>query len=102
MPYKLYPARMAFYVYILTDDRNSRFIIGFTNNLVKTIHEMKFMQSGIFASQQVKKLVYFERHEEYEIAKRREREVINWEDGYMKTIISLQNAKYADLYEVIF
>ena len=93
---------MAFNIYILSNDKNSKFIVGFTQNLVKTIHEMKHMQSGIFESQQIKKLVYFESHDEYNEAKRREREVINWDDAYMKTIISLQNGKFTDLYENIF
>lgn len=93
---------MSFYVYILSNQDNSRFIIGFTNNLVRNIHEMKSSQAGASAAAQINKLVYYETHKEYDIAKRREREVIGWEDNYMKTVISFQNAKFADLYHTIF
>jgi len=93
---------MAFYIYILSDEKNSKFIVGFTNSLAKTVHETKHSQSGIFASQQITKLVYYEAHKEFDIAKRRERELIMWDDDYMKTIISLQNGKLEDLYNKIF
>jgi predicted GIY-YIG superfamily endonuclease len=48
------------------------------------------------------KLVYFERHEHYDDAKRRERDVLNWDDIYTKQIVSLQNGKFEDLYAKIF
>ena len=60
------------------------------------------MQDGFFSNNQVNKLIYFEKQEIYEEAKRREREVMMWEDKYMKTIISLQNGKFEDLYAKIF
>jgi predicted GIY-YIG superfamily endonuclease len=93
---------MAFSVYILTDEDNSRFSIGFTNNLVKKIHEVKHQESGRLASQQVNKLVYFETHDIYEDAKRREREILGWEESYTRTVISLMNPRFNDLYKKIF
>jgi putative endonuclease len=93
---------MPFYVYILANNENNKYIVGFTNNLVKNIHQMKHSQEGIFASQQINKLVYFERHEHYDDAKRRERDVLNWDDIYTKQIVSLQNGKFEDLYAKIF
>jgi len=93
---------MAFYVYILSNEDNSKFIVGFTNNLVRNIHEMRNSQAGVISRLQINKLVYFESHHDYNEAKRREREIIGWEDGYMKGIISLQNGRFNDLYEKIF
>ncbi len=93
---------MAFYVYILGNKENSKFIVGFTNNLVKNIHEMKTSQTGAAVSQMINKLIYYESHNEYDIAKRRERELLSWDDNYTKTIISLQNAKFEDMYSKIF
>lgn len=93
---------MAFYVYILSDEKNERFIVSFTHNLLKQIHEMKFMQSGLFAKERINKLVYYEVHNHFEEARRREREITSWDDDYMKTIISLQNSGFDDLYGRLF
>jgi putative endonuclease len=93
---------MAFYIYILSDDRNEKFIIGFTNNLVRQVHELKHMQEGVVANNKINKLIYYETHKEFEEAKRREREIVLWDDEYTKTIISLQNSKFNDLYSKIF
>ncbi len=93
---------MTFYVYILTDDKNTKFIVNFTQNLVRAIHEMKNSAQGFFSENQINKLVYFEPHEIYEDARRREREIISWNDEYTRTIVSLHNAKFEDLYDQIF
>ncbi len=93
---------MAFHVYILSDKKGSRFIVGMTNNLVRQVHEMRNMQQGFYAAQQVNRLVYFESHKDYNEAKRREREMLLWDDNYMKQIISMQNGKFDDLFSRIF
>ncbi len=93
---------MAFYIYILANDSNSKFIIGFTRNLVKQVHEVKHMQDGVAAKEKINKLVYYETHPFFEEAKRREAEIISWDDDYTKLIVGLRNAKFADLYSKIF
>ena len=86
----------------MSDGENNKFIPGFTNNLVKSVHELKCMQSSTDLRAKVNKLVYYEKHDIYEDARRREREVSRWEDSYIKTIVGLQNGRFEDLYEKIF
>ena len=51
----------AYYVYILTKERNSVFYVGVTNNLIRRVYEHKEgITSGFTKKYDVKMLVYYE------------------------------------------
>jgi len=66
----------AFYVYILAKGRNSTFYTGFTSNLVKRIWEHKNeLADGFTKKYGIKTLVYYEVHDDYDAALKREKQL---------------------------
>ena len=68
-----------YYVYILTNDRNTRFYIGMTNNLARRIYEHRNeLLDGFTRLYHIHKLVYFEMCHNVEDAVRREKQLKSW------------------------
>jgi putative endonuclease len=88
------------YVYIITNDERKKFKYGFTKNLKKTIHEIKF--KTVEEREKYDILVYFEAHEEFEEAKKREKIINMWSFQYAANVIRLTNPDMKDLYPKLF
>lgn len=89
---------MAYYVYIMMDENNTRHFIGFTNNLARKVQEHKSDTVTLFAKHGINKLVYYEKHAEHNEARRRETIIKSWEDGYLKNILSISNKFLEDIF----
>lgn len=92
----------AFYVYILAKGRNSTFYTGFTSNLVKRTWEHKNeLADGFTKRYDIKTLVYYEVHEDYDAALKREKQLKKWRRQSKMKLIESMNPKWLDLYDSI-
>jgi putative endonuclease len=89
---------MAYYVYIMMNEDNTRHYIGFTNNLARKVQKYKTDLTTYVGKNGLTKLVYYEKHDEFAEAKRREEVVKDWEKDYLKNILKISNKKYEDLF----
>ena len=88
-----------YFVYILAKDRNGTFYIGFTENLVKRVHEHKNELAGGFTRKYgIKTLVYYETCSDYEGALFREKQLKKWRRASKIKLIEAMNPKWRDLY----
>ena len=91
-----------FYVYILASKRNGTIYVGSTSDLVRRVWEHKnSMIPGFTAKYNVHNLVYYETHETYVEAARREKRFKNWCRQWKLNLIENQNPGWRDLYEEI-
>jgi len=92
----------SFYVYILASKRNGTIYVGSTSDLVRRVWEHKnSMIPGFTAKYNVHNLVYYETHETYVEAARREKRFKNWCRQWKLNLIENQNPEWRDLYEDI-
>lgn len=92
----------AYFVYILAKGRNSTFYTGFTQNLVKRIWEHKNGQADGFTKKyEIKFLVYYEVHDNYDAALKREKQIKKWNRAWKMRLIEEKNPNWNDLYETI-
>ena len=93
---------MNYYVYILASERNGTLYIGITNDLVKRIYEHKNDYiDGFTKKYNVKKLVYYEQHEDVESALTREKQIKKWYRKWKLKLIEEYNREWKDLYKEI-
>ena len=91
-----------YYVYILTNDRNTVNYIGVTNDLSRRMYEHSSGAIKGFTSQyNVKKLVYFERCDIAEQAIAREKQLKNWHKEWKMNLVKGLNPELRDIYEDI-
>ena len=90
------------YVYILASQRNGTLYVGATTDLIKRTweHKNKFIP-GFTAKYNVHMLVYYELHELYIEAARREKRFKNWPRQWKLNLIEKFNPEWRDLYEEI-
>jgi putative endonuclease len=88
----------SYYVYIMMNEDNSVHFVGFANNLVRRVQEHRTEKAGFYQKNGLRKLVYYEKHDHFEEAKRREDIIKSWDKEYFKNIISISNSKYEDLF----
>ena len=92
----------SFYVYILASKRNGTIYVGSTSDLIRRVWEHKnSMIPGFTAKYNVHNLVYYEIHETYVEAARREKRFKNWCRQWKLNLIENQNPEWRDLYEEI-
>lgn len=92
----------AFYVYILAKGRNSTFYTGFTSNLIKRIWEHKNeLADGFTKRYDIKTLVYYEVHDDYNAALKREKQIKKWNRAWKMRLIEEKNTEWKDLYKTI-
>ena len=91
---------MAFYVYVLASGRNGTLYVGQTENLVVRMqqHREKAFK-GFTAKYGVDRLVWFEVHEERDIALTRERQIKKWYRAWKLRTIEQSNPDWRDLYD---
>ena len=92
----------SYYVYILANKRNGTLYVGSTSDLIKRVWEHKNNYVLSFTSKyRVHHLVYYETHETYEEAARREKRFKNWCRRWKLNLIETVNPTWRDLYEEI-
>ncbi|GGI92687.1 GIY-YIG nuclease family protein [Legionella impletisoli] len=93
----------SFYVYILTNKRNGTLYVGSTSDLVKRIweHKNKFIPNSFTAKYNLNLLVYYEIHETYIEAARREARFKKWPRQWKINLIEAFNMNWLDLYASI-
>ncbi|KTD45398.1 putative endonuclease [Legionella quinlivanii] len=92
----------SFYVYMMTSKRNSTLYTGSTSDLIRRVWEHKNQViPGFTAKYNVHLLVYYEMHDTYVEAARRERRFKKWPRQWKLNLIEKMNPDWADLYEEI-
>lgn len=92
----------SFYVYILSNYKDSVFYIGVTNNLVRRVweHKQKIVK-GFTERYQINKLIYYEEFKDAESAITREKQLKGGSrQKKVKQVLST-NPLFKDLYETI-
>ena len=95
-----------FYTYIMASRRNGTLYAGSTSDLIKRVWEHKNkltpgLTPGFTAKYNVRMLVYYEAHETYVEAARREKRFKNWCRQWKLNLIDDLNPEWRDLYEEI-
>lgn len=92
----------SFYVYIMASSKNGTLYTGSTSDLIKRVWEHKNkVIPGFTAKYNVPMLVYYEIHETYVEAARREKRFKNWCRQWKINLIKTLNPEWCDLYEDI-
>lgn len=92
----------SFYVYIMASKRNGTLYAGSTSDLIKRVWEHKNnMLPGFTARYHIHNLVYYEMHETYVEAARREKRFKNWCRQWKLNLIESFNPEWRDLYAEI-
>lgn len=92
----------SFYVYIMASGRNGTLYVGSTSDLIKRTWEHKNKVIPGFTSRyNVYTLVYYEVHETYIEAAKREKRFKNWCRQWKLNLIEGFNPEWRDLYEDI-
>ena len=87
-------------VYILASQRNGTLYIGVTSDLSAPIHQHRNDTLGGFSKRYgVKRLVWFEVHEEMEPAIIREKRLKKWNRAWKLRLIEEENPTWRDLAE---
>ncbi len=88
-----------YYIYILTNKKNSVFYAGITNDLVRRVFEHKEkLVKGFTQKYNIDKLVHYESTENVESAILREKEIKGKSRNYKLILIEKENPDYLDLY----
>jgi putative endonuclease len=88
-----------FYVYLLASKRDGTLYAGVTTDLVKRVWEHKAKAvPGFTAKYGVDRLMWFEHHEDWESAIRREKQIKEWKRDWKIELIERENPHWLDLY----
>ena len=91
-----------YYVYIMTNKRNTVLYTGVSNNLKKRVYEHKEkLTEGFTKKYNITKLVHYEVFEDIEIAILREKQIKAGSRQKKIDLVNSQNKEWADLYEAI-
>ena len=92
----------SFYIYIMASSRNGTLYVGSTSDIIKRAWEHKNkVIPGFTTKYNVHILVYYEVHEIYLEAARREKRFKNWCRQWKLNLIEGLNPEWRDLYEDI-
>jgi len=92
----------SFYAYTMASKRNGTLCVGSTSDLTKRVWEHKNkLILGFTAKYNIHMLVYYETHETYVEAARREKRFKNWCKQWKLNLIEELNPEWRDLYEEI-
>ena len=94
---------MEYFVYILTNERNSVLYTGVTNDLKRRVWEHKNeINEGFSKKYHLHKLVYFERYTDALAAIEREKLLKKWSRNKKEKLIETKNVAWRDLAENFF
>ncbi len=89
------------FVYIIGNNRPTMYI-GVTSNLIQRIYQhKKNLVKGFSSKYQLKKLLYYETHDDIEEAIEREKQLKNWHRNWKINLIKSKNPKFKDLFKEI-
>jgi putative endonuclease len=92
----------AYYIYILTNQHNTVFYVGVTNNLIRRVYEHKNkLVKGFTSKYNINKLVYYEVFSDVRDAIYREKQIKSWSRKKKIEMIEKFNPEWKDLYEEI-
>ena len=87
-----------YYVYILTNERDTRFYIGVTNNLARRVYEHKNeLIDGFTKQYHIHKLVYFEDCHDINAAIEREKQLKKWTRSKKNALIERSNPGWNEI-----
>jgi putative endonuclease len=90
------------WVYFLTNHPNGTLYVGITNDLVRRVWEHKSGAiDGFTKRYYLKRLVYFEAHDDIRAAIQRETNIKRWPREWKVNLIIEGNPEWNDLYEQI-
>jgi putative endonuclease len=91
-----------YYIYILTNQYNTVFYVGVTNNLIRRVYEHKNkLVKGFTSKYNINKLVYYEVFSDVREAIYREKQIKSWSRNKKIEMIEKFNPEWKDLYEEI-
>jgi putative endonuclease len=91
-----------YYIYILTNQYNTVFYVGVTNNLTRRVYEHKNkLVKGFTSKYNINKLVYYEVFSDVRDAIYREKQIKSWNRKKKIEMIKKFNPEWKDLYEEI-
>jgi putative endonuclease len=89
-------------VYIMANAPNGTLYVGVTSDLVRRVAEHRTGSLRGFTSQYgIKRLVYFESHDDINAAIAREKQLKKWRRDWKIDLIEQKNPHWDDLYEAI-
>ena len=89
---------MSYYVYILTNARNTVLYIGVTNNLERRVYEhKKKLAEGFTRKYNLDRLVYFEETSDVTAAIEREKQLKGWLRRRKAELVETMNPEWRDL-----
>ena len=90
------------YVYIMTNRRYGTLYVGVTSDLTKRVYEHRTgAVPGFTKRYSLKKLVYYEAHDDIEAAIAREKVVKKWRRSWKLNRVNEMNAEWRDLFDDI-
>ena len=90
------------WVYLLTNHPNGTLYVGVTNDLVRRVWEHKSGTiDGFTKRYYLKRLLYFERHDDIRAAIQREKNIKRWPREWKVNLIIAGNPEWNDLFEQI-
>jgi putative endonuclease len=90
------------WVYIMTNRRNGTLYLGVTSDLSRRAweHREGFV-AGFTKTYDLKRLVYYERHDDIRLAIQREKTMKHWPRAWKVRLIHGLNPNWDDLYETL-
>jgi putative endonuclease len=90
------------FVYLVASQKNGTLYVGVTSDLAKRAWQHRGGEIKGFTSRQgVRRLVYYEIHEEISLAIAREKAIKKWRRDWKIELIERNNPDWADLYPEI-
>ena len=88
-----------FYVYMLASKRNGTLYLGVTSDIVKRVWQHKNGPAEGFTKKYgIKRLVYYEIHEDAENAMKREKQLKKWRRAWNVELVEEKNSEWRDLF----
>jgi putative endonuclease len=88
-----------FFVYLLASKPHGTLYVGVTADLLKRVWEHKNkVVSGFTSRYGVDKLVWFEAHDSWESALKREKQIKEWRRAWKRELIEADNPHWIDLF----
>jgi putative endonuclease len=90
---------MALYVYILCKEPYGTLYVGVTNDLLRRVTEHREgLAPGFTKRYAIRRLVYFEAHDDYHEALSREKRLKRWLRKWKYALVERENPLWEDLY----
>ena len=90
------------FIYIMSNARNGTLYVGVASDLVRRCHEHRSgLLRGFTKQHGLKRLVYFERHDDIRSAIRREKTIKHWPRAWKVRLIHANNPEWGDLFETL-